>query len=594
MITPDRYASLGELLRDALIQFKSDVALIELNRKRQSASYTYLEFKRTADRLASALEHAGVNAGSRVAIIMSNQSKWLLSAYSILFRGGVIVPIDYKLSPEEQRALLQHATPNVLITEHASWRGLAGKTAVPTTFVSEVPEGAELAGAHRWEDANGPKPPTFVPRSRSDVATLVYSSGTGGAPKGCMLTHQNYLEQYRMLVELFPLEQGDRYFSILPTNHAIDFMCGFIVPLACGATVVHQRTLRPEFINHTLKNQRITHMAVVPLILEAFERRIQETLQERPELIQAAFGLVGALNAALTLDKPRRALSRRLLKPVHDAFGGHLKLLFCGGAFVDAKRAQYFYDLGLPVVIGYGLTEACTVLTVNDLNPFHGDTVGRPLRGVQIEIRNEDPETRVGEVWAKGPTVMQGYFRDEDQTAEVLVDGWLKTGDLGTIDAAGHLRLVGRRKNMIVTAGGKNIYPEDIESAFEDLPCEELAVFASGYIWPGEALAEEHLVVAVRDATSEFPRILATKNRRLPEHKRVAGYIAYDEAFPRTASMKVKRNELAIRLRSLDRNLVRSVAPVHSSASLPTGTREHPTSVLETGTVFKKRPRWSS
>jgi long-chain acyl-CoA synthetase len=550
MIHPDSYASLGELLYDALLTYKSETALVEYSRKRESRRFSFLEAKREVDALTRAMQELGVGAGSRVALLMSNQPTWLLAATAALLRGAVLVPIDYKLKGDEQRALLKHAKPTLLVTEYGEWRKLGGEAPAEHAWVTDAPESAELGAALRFEQlprdvAAG----EHVARQRSDQATLVYSSGTGGDPKGCVLTHANYLEQFRMLSDIFPMDVGDRYFSILPTNHAIDFMVGFIGPFASGATVVHQRALRPEMVNYTLRKAGITHMAVVPLLLEAFERRIREKKDEAGPLGRRVFDALVGLNVRATLDKPRHALSRSLLKPVHDAFGGTLKTLFCGGAFVDPARARFFYDLGIPVVIGYGLTEACTVLTVNDLAPFRADSVGRPLDGVELEIRSPDPESGIGEVWAKSPTVFDGYLDDPEQTAEVLHEGWLKTGDLGWLDPSGHLHLVGRSKNMIVTPGGKNIYPEDIEGAFDGLPCDELAVFATGYVWPGVPLPDEGLVAVVQGAERGLQAKLEQRNKRLPDFKRVTGILPWDDEFPRTASMKVKRAVLAGELR---------------------------------------------
>jgi len=550
VIHPDAYASLGELLYDALLTFKSEPALVEYNRKRESRRLSYLEVKREVDVISRAMQESGVGAGSRVAILMSNQPTWLLGATATFLRGGVLVPIDYKLKGEEQRALLAHAKPQLLITEYGEWKKLAGETAAEHVWVTDAPEAEDLGAALRFEEL--PRDVTageHVTRARGDQATLVYSSGTGGDPKGCVLTHANYLEQFRMLSDIFPMDVGDRYFSILPTNHAIDFMVGFIGPFASGATVVHQRALRPEMVNYTLRVGSITHMAVVPLLLEAFERRIRDKQDEAGPLTKRLFDALVGINVRATLDKPRHALSRSLLKPVHDAFGGTLKMLFCGGAFVDPARARFFYDLGIPVVIGYGLTEACTVLTVNDLAPFRADSVGRPLDGVELEIRARDPESGIGEVWAKSPTVFDGYLDDPEQTAEVLREGWLKTGDLGWLDPSGQLHLVGRSKNMIVTSGGKNIYPEDIEGAFDGLPCDELAVFATGYVWPGVPLTEEGLIAVVQGAERGLQSQLEQRNKRLPDFKRVTGILRWDDEFPRTASMKVKRAVLARELR---------------------------------------------
>ncbi|MEZ4286711.1 MAG: AMP-binding protein [Polyangiales bacterium] len=553
MIAAERYQNLGELLWDALIQYKSQTALIEADRKRERRTMSYLELKKESAAFAATLKDLGVNASDRVAIVMSNQSNWIIAALGVFFRGAVLVPIDYKLSADDQLKLVEHSGARVLITEYPAFRPLAEHLTV-SAIVSEVPEKyASSIDATRFETAVQHAQPIQRPeeRQRDDVACIVYSSGTGGAPKGCQLTHENYLSQYTSLTALFPLQSGDRYFSILPTNHAIDFMCGFVGPLAGGATVVHQRTLRPEFINHSMKHYAITHIAVVPLLLEAFETRIREQLDEKTEPVRAAFDLLTRVNASLTSKTPKHALSKKLLKPVHDAFGGHLKLVFCGGAFVDRERAQFFYDLGIPVVIGYGLTEACTVLTVNDLKPFRPDSVGVPLQGVEIEIRGSADGERVGEVWAKSPTVMRGYLDDAEQTDEVLIDGWLRTGDLGYLDASGHLHLVGRSKNMIVTAGGKNIYPEDIENAFNDLPCDEMVVFAANYVWPGGKLTDESLVAVVRGMEDPDPAALFQRyNQKLPDFKRIRGLLRWESEFPRTASMKVKRPVLAEELRA--------------------------------------------
>ncbi len=579
MIPPDRYQSLGELLRDAFVQFKTETALVELRRKRVSEELTYLETKRRGERIAKHFEDLGIGAGDRVAIVMSNQWRWLTAAYAAFYRGAVVVPLDYKLSGEEHEILLRHAKPKVLVTEYAEWRDLKatreGALGFERVLVSEVSERDPLPedGVHVDFDsiacAEERARATFVPRKRSDQATLVYSSGTGGDPKGCILTHDNYLEQYRTLISLYPFRVGHRYFSVLPTNHAIDFMCGFLGAFACGATVVHQRTLRPEFLRHALQNEGITHMAIVPLILEAFERNLDEKIEDAGKIREAFLDVAQSLNASLTLDRPRKWLSKRLLRPVHNALGPDLKRVYIGGAFVDPARAQRFYDLGIPVVIGYGLTEAGTVLTVNDLKPFRPDSVGRPLEGVEIEIRNADAEG-VGEVWVKSRTVFAGYEGDPEQTAEVLQDGWLRTGDLGYLDPSQQLHLVGRSKNMIVTAGGKNVYPEDIETAFEGLDCEEFAVCASGFLWPGIALDEEQLVLVARlkkeGSEADLLTEIAKRNRSLADYKRIAGVLFETEEFPRTASMKLKRRPLAEALRArFEKSALQNVQEVRTS-----------------------------
>jgi long-chain acyl-CoA synthetase len=237
--------------------------------------------------------------------------------------------------------------------------------------------------------------------------------------------------------------------------------------------------------------------------------------------------------------------------------------MFTGGAFIDPQTLHFFYELGIPVANGYGLTEACTVLTLNDLKPFRAETVGKPLPGVELRILNPDSDG-VGEVAAHSNTIMSHYLDDPELTAQTIVDGWLLTGDLGRLETSGHLLLLGRKKNMIVTEGGKNIYPEDVETVFDGLPVKEYCVFAANFVWPKKELGGEMLVFVVRLENQEFTDSLkdeiVARNRRLPDFKRVAGYVVWAKDFPRTASLKIKRNELAEEIRtSLDRSAVKEL-----------------------------------
>lgn len=556
-----RISCLGDALRDALLTYKTNVALLEADRHRETARYDYTALRKEAERVGALLQEGGLQAGSRCAIVMSNQAKWVISSVAAAWCGAVLVPIDYKLTPDEQLALLAHARPHALVIEYPAWRALRESPRplpeIARILVTEAPAGAELDGAQRWERvAAGAL--QLRSRTREDLAAIVYSSGTHGAPKGCLLTHDNYLEQAQVLGRMFEMAEDDRYFSVLPTNHAIDFMCGTVIPFLFGAAVVHQRTLRAEFLAPTMKRYGVTHTALVPRILRALRERIEEQLDERPAWQRHALDSLRAANELATLRSPNHRLSSALLKPVHDRFGGKLRQIFAGGAFVEPELADFFYRLGFPVVIGYGLTEACTVLTVNDLRPFRATTVGRAVAGVEIELRNV-AQDGVGEVYARGRTIMRGYLDAPELTAETLVEGWLRTGDLGVIDAAGHLRLLGRAKNMIVTEGGKNVYPEDVEAAFEGVECEELCVFASSFLQPpdaggrGLAARGDTLTLVVRpkkgQASSALLAQIAAANLRLADHKRVSRYLLWEREFARTASMKIKRDQLAGELR---------------------------------------------
>jgi long-chain acyl-CoA synthetase len=554
MLDLSRLSCLGEALRDAVLTYKSNVALIEADRHREQARYTYRELRTEAERFASALQAHDFVAGDRCAILMSNQSKWLIGALGALWAGATLVPLDYKLTAKEQLALIAHAKPKVLLIEYGTLRLLLKEdvSALERTrvIVTEAPDkkGADIGPALRWEQL-APGKFTLTHRSREDIACIVYSSGTSGAPKGCMLTHANYLAQAEVLGRMYPMAEDEKFFSILPTNHAIDFMCGFVLPLSFGGAVVHQRTLRPEFLLPTMDAYEVTHIALVPRMLKALQTKLEEQLDEREPWARTVIDRLASLNELATARKPNHAVSRTLLAPIHAKFGGRLKLIVAGGAFVERGVAEYFYRLGFPIAIGYGLTEAGTVITVNDLKPFRADSVGPPVAGTELAIRDANDEG-VGEVWVRGPTVFAGYLEAPELTQEALVDGWLKTGDLGLIDASGHLKLLGRAKNMIVTSGGKNVYPEDIESAFADVAgIEEYCVFAQSYLLPGTKLSEDQLVIVVRykdgaDGAAVLEDV-RRQNLTLSEYKRVGALLDYAAEFPRTASQKIKREPLA-------------------------------------------------
>lgn len=566
MLDLSKYQSIGQALKDSLDQFADEICLIEADREREKERLTYREFKARAHPLSKALQDACFAADSRASIIMTNQSKWLISAYAIFHCGGVLVPLDYKLAAAEHLQLLAHSKAKVLVVEYHLWRAMMQapefhSIGTKIVLVTEAPLGTDLAGAFRWEDFRRKGAPDFVMRQKDDVACIVYSSGTGGRPKGCVLTHENYLEQCRALTAWYPFWPGVRYLSILPTNHAIDFMVGFIGPFVCGACVVHLRTLRPDFVRDAFVRYRITYVALVPMILKNLERGLRAKFDELPSWKRFFLNRMIGLNKLLTRGRPKVKLSRMLLRGVHRGFGGELLALITGGAFMEPATMQFFYDLGIPVVNGYGLTEAGTALTLNDLKPFRADTVGKPLPGVELRILNPDAEG-VGEVAARSKTVMSHYLDDAELTLETIVEGWLLTGDLGRYDRSGHLQLFGRKKNMIVTAGGKNIYPEDIETVFDGLPVKEYCVFAANYVWPKNELGQELLVIILRlEQNQHFDtRVLeemGVRNRRLPDFKRVGAYLVWNKDFPRTASMKVKRQELAEEIgKSVERKAV--------------------------------------
>lgn len=491
---------LGHLLRDGLLAHRGRVALIETRKRQVRRQLDYAEVLDAVVARVHQLRERGVGAGDRVALLGENSPEWLVAATAALWCGAVLVPLDARLPPEDQDGLLAHARPALLLAHEGLARALCWQG--PCVMLDAPVPGVEGVGL-----------PEVTARDGEDPACQVYTSGTGGTPLGCLLSHRAYLAQLDALMAVAPLAPGDRWFSFLPSNHAIDFMCGFLGPLSLGATVVHQRVLRPEYLRWTLETQAITHFAAVPALLAALRRGLEERLDALPSRQRWMFDGLCAMHGQLTRNGPDPRLARLLLGPVQRAFGGKLQRIYCGGAFAEPELLSFFHRLGLPVAVGYGLTEACTVVTLQDLAPPTVEDVGKPLPGLRVSIEAPD-------------------------------------------------------------AGGVGEYPEQIEADLSEVGTEDLVVFAAGYLWPGRGLGggAEELVAAVHaDDIDAVERRIATAQRGRPERFRVKQLVVVSGPFPRTATRKIKRAALAERIR--EAGLQPRALRLQAAAERPSGVR---------------------
>ena len=308
--------------------------------------------------------------------------------------------------------------------------------------------------------------------------------------------------------------------------------------------MVHQRTLRPQFLLSTMSDYKVTLMTMVPMLLDLFRKRIEGKIAALPVWKRLMLQGLIAVNRLFTWRHPCLGLSRALLRPLHEGLGGHLRLVIAGGAPTDPSTVRFFYSIGIPVCVGYGLSEAGVAVTVNRPDDLRYDSVGTTLEGTEVRV-NAPGADGCGALWVRGPTVMRGYWNEEELTANTLIDGWLHTGDLARLDKHRHLHIYGRMKNMIVTAGGKNVYPEDVEFRFDKVAgCAELAVFAA----PALGVQREELVLVYRvnegASESELLDSFQERNRGLSEYQRISRFLCWEAEFPRTSSMKLKREQL--------------------------------------------------
>ena len=363
-----------------------------------------------------------------------------------------------------------------------------------------------------------------------------------------MLTHGNLTAEVSMLSRVFVLNEDEVLLSLLPLHHTFEFTCGMLLPIASGSKIVYPLGVDAANLSSTLALIRPTALIGVPALWQAIHRRILDEIESRGALVHSVFDRLRHFNRRLSGDFGLN-VGRLLFHSAHQALGGRLRLAVSGGAALPNRVAEFFNDIGLRLLEGYGLTESAPVLSVaHPDEPLIPGSVGKPLVGVEIKLRTEAGE-EVGEILAHGPNVMAGYYRDQAATEAALKDGWLHTGDLGRFDEQGRLYIVGRAKDVIVDAGGNNIYIDEIEEAYSHSSyLKELAVV--GLKTPGgeqvaalvvPAYARGQSRRAVHDQLqTHFARIGASLN----PHKRIRILRFTDSDLPRTRTRKIKRAEV--------------------------------------------------
>jgi long-chain acyl-CoA synthetase len=492
----------------------------------------------TAARLAG----AGIGKGDRVVLGAHNHPDWAIAYFGILRAGATAVPIDPALDATGISNVVRESRARVAVWD-AQVEARVGATLREAHPLLRVVDLAEVTA----EDTT--LTPPVVEVAADDVASLIFTSGTTGTPKGVMLSHANFTSLVAALAPIFPLGQGDRVMSVLPLHHTFEFTCGLLLPFTRGARVVYLDELTGDRLAEGLKQARATAMVGVPALWQTLERRILSQVEAKGAFAESVFKFAGEMNRTLAKTTGLDA-GKLLFGQVHEALGGNVKWLISGGAALPKDTYETFARVGLRLSEGYGLTEAAPVLTVSKPSSSGAaGNVGTPIPGVDVRIDAPDANG-VGEVVARGPNVMVGYG-SEASTGEVIdAQGWLHTGDLGRFDRKGRLEIVGRMKDIILGANGENIHPDDLERRIGKVEhIEELAIV--GVVAPGGG--ERVACLAVPAVDGEVDRSVrldrAAKALRdavqaLPVSMRPGTIKLYDAPLPRTATRKVKRAEV--------------------------------------------------
>ncbi len=522
-------------------------------------SYTYSQAHDRVRKIAEFLQKEwSIKKGDMVALVSENRPEWGHAYLGILWAGATVIPLDARLGPMERRYLMDFAgVKHVIASERYVPEMLEARKDLGLKGILSMDEVKE-EGIPNFRDVD--EKYTGIDRvevSPEDLAEILFTSGTTGSPKGVMLTHNNIMSDLEGVYQVIPIYEDDVFFSILPLHHVYECTVGFLAPIYIGARVSYSRSLRPDHMLQDMKDTRPTVWLTVPLILEKIYTRIIREVSKAPTTRKAIFNV---FRSTAKIPVVGKKLNKRLFKPLHERLGlDRLKFMVSGGAALPLWVAKGLEELGFHVIQGYGLSETSPILTVTPPHDPRLPSVGVPIPGVEIKIfdPNEDGE---GEIAARGPMVMKGYYKNEKATKEVFTeDGWFLTGDIGYMDKDGYLYITGRKKAVIVTKGGKNIYPEEIESKLLESPyIEEILVFGAKNPQTGDeevqALVYPNLDTVREEARrrgitpdDDFIYNLVQQeierlSKDLASYKRVKRFALRYEEFPKTTTRKIKRH----------------------------------------------------
>jgi long-chain acyl-CoA synthetase len=509
---------------------------------------TYEEAKREIHALMAFLEKNGISQGDKVAILSANMPNWGLAYFAITFMGAVAVPVLPDFSVTEVANVLEHSGSVAIFISAPLLNRIDGfKSEVLKTFIQiEDYSLINKENNHFGYDPSA-SPVRDYNVEEDDLASIIYTSGTTGRSKGVMLTHKNITFNAMKGRRIQWIDENDRFLSVLPLSHTYENTLGLILPMLGGSCVYYLRKPpTPTVLIPALAEVKPTMMLTVPLIIEKiYFNKILPTFQDN-----------FILKLLYKIPTLRKLLNKAAGKKLYATFGGELKFFGIGGAKLNKTVEKFLIEAKFPYAIGYGLTETAPLLAGANPQKSVFDSTGPAIEEIELKINNPDKKTGEGEIWAKGPNVMKGYYKEPEMTNEVLTsDGWFKTGDLGVMDKMNNLYIKGRLKNMIVGASGENIYPEEIESVINNFRfvVESLVVQQKGKLVAMVHLNMEELEkkyqILKEDMSEKFEEkkeeLLAELkeyvNSNVNKFSQINKVVLQKVPFQKTATLKIKR-----------------------------------------------------
>ncbi len=532
-------------------------------------SLTYNEVIANVESLANWLTANGLKKGDRVAVMGKNSPEWATAYLATLFASGIVVPVDNGLHEPEVVNIVSTAEPAFVFCDDEKAEFYTKN--FPKLKVYSINPEANDRFIYNLKADPLPAEKHNAPSTEYDTAAILFTSGTTGKPKGVMLSHRNLISDGFIAQRHFNHYNTDVFYALLPIHHAYTMQAAFINPLMTGASIVFGKSMAVSKLLRELKEGKITVMLGVPLLYNKLLSGIRKGIKSKGPVVVAILGFISWLSYIIKKIFKINPGKRFFKSVLEQASIYTLRVAISGGGPLAAKVCRQYNAMGIDFIQGYGLTETSPIIALNPVEHFKSESVGRSFEPYE-EIKILNPEKvitkkgfeEVGEIAVKGPMVMQGYYNMPEETKAMFTeDGFLKTGDLGSIDSEGYIKLCGRAKNLIVTSGGKNVYPEEIEDAFQ-LYDEIQQITVRGYYSDEEKTSEEieALIYPSDDLykalgferSNEFvqeevleavQKIVSKVNKSFQAYSQISKVTLLKEPLEMTTSQKVKRNFVA-------------------------------------------------
>ncbi len=557
LYTVPKISSLQDLLIHSAGKYADKLAMEDLN-DTPIPRVTYQSLLKHILKFGTALKTLGLKERSHIAVIGENRVQWAISYLTAACFNYVVVPIDRNLSTNEVLNVIHESDAEAVIfsdqyesiftEQHSSLMKLKLLISMDKPAKNEQ----LLSMAELIRESPGCSAAEMPVINPKEMCVIIFTSGTLGRAKGVMLSQHNIATNLMAMLSMFMMYPEDRFLSVLPMHHTYECNCGLLCPLLAGSSVHYARSLKT--VVDDLQRVKATILLGVPLLYDKMFKRIHKGIQEKKAVAKILNPLISVTDVAEQFGW--KAAKKTIFKEIHHKFGGSIRYFIAGGAAPDPLVAKGLRALGFNFIQGYGLTETSPILALNSPHNFKDNAAGLPLPNVELKINNPDSDG-IGEVYAKGPNVMLGYYKNQSATDDVFDDGWFKTGDLGYIDDDGFLHISGRKKNVIISKSGKNVFPEEIEDVLNRSPyIMESLVYGEDNTKLDEIIAAQIVVDA--DAIIELSETMKksiTKewihqiisdeiqktNKQLSSYKQIRKFIVRDQEFQKTTTQKIKR-----------------------------------------------------